>query len=78
MISDVNNFSFSKLISIAYFSIDLIFFFIQSYLPFMVLNDDFVDIGKSYGTCSPTFVSDAFLGFFLHPSIFSFKHSRPA
>ena len=57
-------------------------FFIQS-LPLytsclfsMLLNDDIVDIEKPDGICSPTFDVDEFSGLFLHPSIFSIKHSR--
>ena len=42
----------------------------------MLLNDDIVDIEKVYGICSLTFVMDEFLGLFLHPAIFSIKHSR--
>ena len=37
-----------------------------------------VDIGKSDGICSPSFVVYKFLGLFLHPSIFSIKNSRSA
>ena len=44
----------------------------------MLLNDDIVDIEKPDGICSPTFVVDEFSGLFLHPSIFSIKHSRSA
>ena len=44
----------------------------------MLLNDDIVDIGKSYGICSHTCVVDVYSGLFLHPSIFSVKHSRSA
>ena len=59
-------------------------FFIQSlplYTSFLfsvLLNDDIVDIKKPDGTCSPTFVVNEFSGLFLHPSIFSIKHSRSA
>ena len=42
----------------------------------MLLNDDIVDIEKSDGICSLTFDVDEFSGLFLHPSIFSIKHSR--
>ena len=42
----------------------------------MLLNDANVDIQKPDGICSPTFFVDEFLGLFLHPSIFSIKHSR--
>ena len=45
---------------------------------FHVLNDDIVDIEKPDGICLPTFVVDEFSGLFLHPSIFSIKHSRSA
>ena len=44
----------------------------------MLLNEDIVDIEKPDGICSLTFVVDEFSGLFLHPSIFSIKHSRPA
>ena len=44
----------------------------------MLLNDDFANIEKPNGICSPTFVVDEFSGLFLHPSIFSIKHSRSA
>ena len=43
----------------------------------MFLNDT-VDIEKPDETCSPTFVLNDLLGLFLHPSDFSFKHSRSA
>ena len=33
---------------------------------------------KANGICSPTFAVDAFSELFLHPSIFSIKHSRSA
>ena len=42
----------------------------------MLLNDDIVDSGKPDGTSSFTFVVDEFSGLFLHPSIFSIKHSE--
>ena len=42
----------------------------------MLLNDNTVEIEKSDGICSPTFVVSEFWGLFLHPSIFSIKHSR--
>ena len=42
------------------------------------LNDDTVDIENLNGICSPTFVVDNFSGLFLHPWIFSIKHSRSA
>ena len=44
----------------------------------MLLNDDIVDIEKPDGICSLTVVVDEFSGLFLHPSIFSVKHSRSA
>ena len=44
----------------------------------MVLNDDIVDTGKPGRICLLTFVVDEFSGLFLHPSIFSIKHSRSA
>ena len=42
----------------------------------MLLNKDIVDIEKPDGICSLTFVADRFPGLFLHPSVFSIKHSR--
>ena len=45
-------------------------------LIFYALNDDIVDIEKSDGICSPTFVVNEFSGLFFYPSIFSIKHSR--
>ena len=42
----------------------------------ILLNDDVVDIDKPDGICSLTFVTDEFSGLFLHPPIFSIKHSR--
>ena len=44
----------------------------------MSLNDNIVDIEKPDGICLPTFVVNEFSGLFLHPSIFSIKHSRSA
>ena len=44
----------------------------------MFLNYDIVDIEKLDGTCSLTVVADEFSGLFLHPSVFSIKHSRSA
>ena len=44
----------------------------------MLLNDDIGDIEKPDGIYSLTFVVDEFSGLFLHPSIFSIKHSRSA
>ena len=44
----------------------------------MLLNDDIVDIEKSDGMCSPAFVVDDISGLFLHPLIFSIKHSKSA
>ena len=45
---------------------------------FTFINDGIVGIEKRDGKCSFfTFVND-FPGLFLHPSIFSFKHSRSA
>ena len=49
-----------------------------SFLISMLLNHDIIDIEKPDGICSPTFVVDEFSGLFLHPSIFSIKHSRSA
>ena len=45
---------------------------------FILLNDNIVDIEKPDGICSPTFVVDEISGLFLHPSIFSIRHSRSA
>ena len=42
----------------------------------MLLNDDIVDIEKPDRICSSSFVVNEFSGLFLHPSIFSIKHSR--
>ena len=42
----------------------------------MHLNDDIVDIEKTYEIYSPTIVVNGFSGSFLHPSVFSIKHSR--
>ena len=42
----------------------------------MHLNDDIVDIEKTYEIYSPTIVLNGFSGSFLHPSVFSIKHSR--
>ena len=36
------------------------------------------DIKYTHGICSPTFLADDFLKFFLHPSVFLIKDSRPA
>ena len=44
----------------------------------MLLNDDIADIEKHDGICSFTFVVDETSGLFLHPSIFSIRHSRSA
>ena len=44
-------------------------------LTFYFLNDNIVDIEKPDGICSLTFAVDKFSGLFLHPSIFSIKHS---
>ena len=44
----------------------------------MSLNDNIVDIEKPDGICLPTFVVNELSGLFLHPSIFSIKHSRSA
>ena len=41
----------------------------------MLLNEDIVDIEKSDGICSLTFVIDDISGLFLHPSIFYIIHS---
>ena len=44
----------------------------------LLLNEDVVGIGKPDGICSLTFVADEVWGLLLHPSIFSYKHSRSA
>ena len=44
----------------------------------MLLNDHTVDIEKLDGKFSLTFAVDYFLGLFLHPSVFTIKHSRSA
>ena len=44
----------------------------------MLLNCNIGNIEKPDGICSLTFVMDNFSGLFLHPSIFSIKHSRSA
>ena len=44
----------------------------------MFLNDDIVDIEKPDGICLPTSFVYEFSRLFLHPSIFSIKHSRSA
>ena len=44
----------------------------------MLGNEDIVDTGKSDAICLLAFVTDKFLGLFLHPSIFSITHSRSA
>ena len=49
-----------------------------SWLSPILLNDDTRDIEKPDAMYSPTFVVDEFSGLFLHPSIFSIKHSRSA
>ena len=40
------------------------------------LDDDIVDIEKPDGICSLIFIVNEFSGLFLHPSMFSIKHSR--
>ena len=44
----------------------------------MLLNENIVDIEKPDGIYLLTFFVDEFSGLFLHPSIFSIKHSRSA
>ena len=44
----------------------------------MIRNEDNVEIEKPDEICLLTFVVDEFSGLFLHPSIFSIKHSRSA
>ena len=78
-------FLFLKLVtSIACSLKDLQDFFMQS-LPlytscifFMFLNENIANIEKSAGICLPTFVVYEFSRSFLHPSIFSIRHSRSA
>ena len=42
----------------------------------LLLNDNIVEIEKSDGICSLTFVADEFSGLLLNPSIFPIIHSR--
>ena len=44
----------------------------------MFLNDDIVGIEKPDAISLFTFVADEFSELFLHPSVFSIKHSRSA
>ena len=44
----------------------------------MFLNDNIVDIEKPGGICLAIVVVNEFSRLFLHPSIFSIKHSRSA
>ena len=44
----------------------------------MLLNEDIIDIKKPDGICLLTVVADKLPRLFLHPSIFSIAHSRPA
>ena len=44
----------------------------------LLLNDYIVESENRDGICSPTFVVNNFLELFLHPSIFSIKHSKSA
>ena len=44
----------------------------------MILNNDIVEFEKNDGISFPTFVVNEFSGLFLHPSIYSIKHSRSA
>ena len=75
-------FFFLKLIiSVACFLKDSQNFFMQS-LPLyasclfsMLLNDNIVEMKKAEGICLPTFSVDDFSGLFIHPSIFSIKHT---
>ena len=48
----------------------------MSFLFSLFLNYDIIDIEKPYGICLPNFVVINLSGLFLHPSIFSIKHSR--
>ena len=83
----VNNFIFfflKLIISIPCSLKDLQNFFMQ-YLPLyisclfsMLLKNDIVDIEKLDGIFLNTLDVDKFSGSFLHPSIFSFNHSRSA
>ena len=43
---------------------------------FAMLLNYIVNMGKPDGICLPTFDADKCLGLFLHPSVFSTKHSR--
>ena len=47
-----------------------------SWLFSMLLNDNIVDIEKPDEACSSTFIVDDLSGLFIHPSIFSTKHSK--
>ena len=42
----------------------------------MLLNENIVDIEKSYGICCLAFAADDFLGLLLYLSIFSITHAR--
>ena len=44
----------------------------------MILNNDIVEFEKNDGISFPPFVVNEFSGLFLHPSIYSIKHSRSA
>ena len=44
----------------------------------MLLHDDIADFEKPGGISLSTFVVDGFSRLFLHPSVFSANHSRPA
>ena len=44
----------------------------------MSLNDNIVDIEKSYGICSLSSAEDDFSGLFLHPPLFTIKDPRSA
>ena len=44
----------------------------------MPVSDNIGGIEKPDGVCSSNFVVDEFWGLFLHPSVFSIKHSKSA
>ena len=55
-----------------------VFHVIFTTLYIRLLNDAIVDIERLDEICLSTFAVDEFSKLFLHPSIFSFKHSRSA
>ena len=44
----------------------------------MILNNDILEFEKNDGISFPTFDVNELTGLFLHPSIYSIKHSRSA